>query len=1393
MQLSRPGNLGVPRETAWVPTDDPSKRRGFDPGLFAGGRWTPAGLSALGHQFSINIASGGLTITTSDLGMPYYALGLGASRSFDTQEQHAQQTFLASHPNADPRIHLFGNWQSSREALVSEVWSRTLPELLVSDGGGDSSNYYRAYPDFDMNQLGASAVEDRLRSYGVAGRTLAALGWSYNAFDCVLRSRQGGFSVLTGDFRAETMVDPAMVRLFRFDPISGSGARYSSEFAYQQLIGADGQREVTVGCLLVSQVDALGHRIDFGPLELQPPYRSYRLKDGSGRGLRFELEDHVDYLDGDHPGGVVRTYVVNRLIDETKTANNVIAYRYQGGRLVEVAYPGHAGGPARVCHYDYDEQNRIVAITDPAGDRIGIEYVEDLYDADDRLVPRLKISRLIDGEGNQVRYVYNHAAMRVDVTFTGVGGDVRTHTFEYLSDGSDTRQRYITSRQIKVERGISGTQLVTARWNYGDDGRYLIQSVEDALGGTSRYEYNAFNQITRKLDAAGHAREFTYDLSPAPARTSPHRYDLIRTSEDNIDGSGNSFDVVSEATFGRYDASSSSDPADAAQSTHRTATRTDPRGTLTRFDYDDAGSFLPLEATETSDVLGTVAVRSYDNRGQCLSETDGEGSTQTFSYNDQGQTVVRTDANGNRRSWVYDAGTGWMTDVTDALGAGPGDPAHSYHYEWTVAGQISKAIDPTGATIAYAYAANKRLRSVSWQDPPLRTISFAYDALGAVTAIADPGGHTTYFDIDEAGRVFSTYRDDPAESAIQTRFDLAGRPVAVTDRAGSTLFGYDAVGRLVSIQEPDWPADSPTHSGKRVTIDYDRLGRRLRVADSELPGEIRYTYDAAGNLTAAQEPFGPLLTSTYDARNLLSQIGDGASIGLEFSRDLASRLTRVTDAPWQDPPANFDFIRTSGALVDNLYRIEGPVVAVDFEYDANRRLLHTRALANGHAATDYGYDFRADGLVSATTGDHSGSYAYDGMKRLIEETDAGCKSGYDAAGNRLWRANHPPPPADRNSYDAANRLLQTPADDTSYSYDANGNLVGISPAAGAATRFSYDGANRLRRVERGALRVDYLYDINGRLLERARTDGTTTKRHRYLYSNRALLAELDDAGQPATVYTRDDDGRLLRRRSTKALHPTPAHHPHSLFYLADGFNDIVRLVDGGGATKLSVDYDAWGKRTVSGTATGELFGYRGGFTDPDLDLVCFGRRWYVPHLGRWLSQDPLLNDVLAARRSAGPWALEIANLYLYVGNNPLNFVDPSGLGVVDWLKNRAREVLVKVMTGRDVDAIAQKPKPTPVERAKKATPEVEEDEATQRPPEEEPEPGAGEGSRSPSSERTYERQAREAEESSSHALGIGAIAAGIGIGIWEGVKWGGAILAAPETGGASLAGAAVLP
>ena len=83
------------------------------------------------------------------------------------------------------------------------------------------------------------------------------------------------------------------------------------------------------------------------------------------------------------------------------------------------------------------------------------------------------------------------------------------------------------------------------------------------------------------------------------------------------------------------------------------------------------------------------------------------------------------------------------------------------------------------------------------------------------------------------------------------------------------------------------------------------------------------------------------------------------------------------------------------------------------------------------------------------------------------------------------------------------------------------------------------------------------------------------------------------------------------------------------------------------------EYDVFGAiRSETGTSdntrkfTGKEF-------DADSNLYYYGARYYDPYIGRFTQRDPIGDGV---------------NWYAYVANNPLRFIDPTGLGLWDVLE-----------------------------------------------------------------------------------------------------------------------------
>jgi len=96
-------------------------------------------------------------------------------------------------------------------------------------------------------------------------------------------------------------------------------------------------------------------------------------------------------------------------------------------------------------------------------------------------------------------------------------------------------------------------------------------------------------------------------------------------------------------------------------------------------------------------------------------------------------------------------------------------------------------------------------------------------------------------------------------------------------------------------------------------------------------------------------------------------------------------------------------------------------------------------------------------------------------------------------------------------------------------------------------------------------------------------------------------------------------------------------------------------VDSNGQAPVSVTdryrYDPYGDTAAHTGASSNPWRYTGAFLDEANGFYKMGLRFYDPDLGRWTQQDALQNLLQPAQ----------ANRYAYVGCNPTNYTDPSGL------------------------------------------------------------------------------------------------------------------------------------
>ncbi len=191
------------------------------------------------------------------------------------------------------------------------------------------------------------------------------------------------------------------------------------------------------------------------------------------------------------------------------------------------------------------------------------------------------------------------------------------------------------------------------------------------------------------------------------------------------------------------------------------------------------------------------------------------------------------------------------------------------------------------------------------------------------------------------------------------------------------------------------------------------------------------------------------------------------------------------------------------------------------------------------------------------------------------------------------------------------------------------------------TTYTYDYENRLIDINGFTINcslftANYKYDPFGRRIEK-NVNGVIT---RYVYDREDILFELDGSGNIITEYVHgpgiDEPIAMLRNNQT-------------YYYHADGLGSIIAITNSAGQVVQRYEYDSFGNITYQQDPNFlQPYTYTGREYDNESGLYYYRARYYDAKVGRFISEDPI--------------GLEGGiNAYRYVGNNPVNFVDPEGL------------------------------------------------------------------------------------------------------------------------------------
>ena len=926
-----------------------------------------------------------------------------------------------------------------------------------------------------------------------------------------------------------------------------------------------------------------------------------------------------------------------------------------------------------VTKYSYDKENRLLNIKTDAGitsftyDKLG--RVVSVTDAEEQKEQRAydgdgNLTSATDKDGNQTTYTY-HTSGRLAEKTDPDGGKT---AYAYDSNGNcikvtDAEGNIYSYEYDGNNRLVKVTNPLKQETAYAYDDRGQLISITDAKGGETAFAYDGNGNLTRKTNPLGGAKSYIYDVlnrltqsTDEEGNTCTYTYDAAGNRTSYTDANGNKRTYTYDARNRLISVAGQDDGSltYAYTGTGRIAKVTDQEGAETDYQYDSMGRLIRM-----SDGLENSLTFTYDSLGRMLTQTDANGNTTEFTYSPAGNLIKVKDAEEGETLYTYN-GAGQVLTVTDPLG-------NTVSYEYDALGHVTMVTDPMDGKITLTYTADGQIATVT--DPEGSVTEYAYDACGNLIQTVNPLGVSTLYEYDAMNNRIKECLSASGEQTCITlyQYDKKGRRIKEINPAlEEKVYTYDGNGNLSSMTDEDTNKttvsydlnNKPVHmaysDGKEASFRYnkrgelveisdwngitsmehDEVGRLTKVTDPD-SRTVCYSYDGAGNITGITYPDGSVVNYAYDKNNRMTEAADKDGKAVWYTYDGAGRVGSRCQPD---------------STVSYAYNAKGLPVQITHRLADTDFLKET--LSYDKAGRMTGLERVGENLAIAG----SMSYAYDGAGQLIsyrrgQNTET---YGYDLLGNRTFRKTNGADGA-VYQYNALNQLvsLSENGKQYAYEYDKRGNLIQESLDGAAVRQYTYNAANRMTLGKNLETGEETRYDYNAlymriknvqTLAKQEPSEEFLTKETSYVpdylsITNNDLMACEKDADAASTIFGQGHERLMQKTASGK------------VYFQPDLYGSILSVSDGQGQNLGYSEWDVWGDVEFHGQGNqprpegGAVPGFTSYIPDPVIGKHFAQARFYDPAHGRMLAPDPVKRGL---------------NGYPYCGNDPVNYVDPTG-------------------------------------------------------------------------------------------------------------------------------------
>jgi RHS repeat-associated protein len=606
--------------------------------------------------------------------------------------------------------------------------------------------------------------------------------------------------------------------------------------------------------------------------------------DRNGEWYRYVYDAQGRCVANEGSGGFLNgtfTYADDRTTF-TDALGNATTYRInEHHRVVEIT-----DGLGHTTTQEWDGDNRLAARTDPLG-----HTTRFTYDDTGNLVATTR------PDGAQALAEYDPAG-RVTAF---VAPDGATWRHEYDQRGNlvtDTDPTGVVTRYTVNEHGhrVAITDALGNVRRIETNPAGLPLAVVDPNGARTRYDRDIFGRVTAVTDPLGRITRCAWtvegrmlSLTRPDGGTERWRYDPEGNEVEHVDALGN----VTRTRTTHFNL-----PTE----------ETRPDGSTFRFAYDEA-----LQLVSVTNAAGLTWEYTYDAAGNVVAERDFNGRELTYRHDAMGRLVERTNGAGQTVRLTRDA----LGRITERRG-----PDVHTRYSYDLVGRIERATGD-GAELTFTRDAAGRVLTETVNG---RTVSSTYDPLGRRIGRRTPTGmesrwgydgasrpaqvavgrHTMSFRYDAAGQEIGREVDDlvltqawdvnrrlvnqamtasGGGAVVRRSYHYQGAELsAVDDAVAPRRYGLDRLGRVTSVEGPQWTerygysatgnlasdatsAGTLTMTARDADYSYDRQGRvvlRRRKRLSHKPDLWRYQWNSDDRLVGVTTPDGVRWTYLYD-------------------------------------------------------------------------------------------------------------------------------------------------------------------------------------------------------------------------------------------------------------------------------------------------------------------------------------------------------------------------------------------------------------------------------------------------------------------------------------------------------------------------------------------------